>query len=163
MTGNENYQRYDSSGESMRWMVAGFGLGLLIGGAIGLLLAPKAGHETRGIIRDFATDFHEKARVVTGDIHQAVKTAATTYTEQATGTIGQVTEKAKVVATGVGEKTRKVSGKITEGISTLKEAGTKFSEAVREGYKKKMTELDTPGCEVSPDTDGKADVEIEAP
>jgi gas vesicle protein len=45
----------------------GFGLGALIGLAIGFLFAPQAGDKTRELIRDKADDIPETIREVTAD------------------------------------------------------------------------------------------------
>lgn len=40
----------------------GIGVGLLIGGILGILYAPKSGTETRQIIKDKAVELKEKAK-----------------------------------------------------------------------------------------------------
>jgi gas vesicle protein len=110
----------DYAGDAVRWLAAGFGLGLLIGGALGILLAPKSGRETREQLREIATDFGERARTVAGDLG-----------ERASATYGTVSERAKAAATGIGERA-----------GTIRETGARIGKAVREGYKKKVEELE---------------------
>jgi gas vesicle protein len=83
MTDNENYRNGDCASDSVRLMVAGFGMGLLVGAAIGLLLAPKSGRETRDELRGFATEFGTKARSTAADLGEKAKVAYTNIGEQA--------------------------------------------------------------------------------
>jgi len=55
--------------ESGNWLpiaLAGFGLGCVVGGAVALLLAPKAGSELRGDILDRGRDLVGKGREFVG-------------------------------------------------------------------------------------------------
>jgi len=119
MSCNDEYQR--SSGDAAKWLVAGFGMGLLVGGALGLLLAPKPGRETR-----------EQIKVIAGDMSTRAKTAA----------MG-ISEKAKTTATEVSKKAKDYSEKIKGGIDQIKETGEKFTAAAKDGFKRKMDELKT--------------------
>lgn len=141
MTDNRDYRGYDYAGDAFRWLSAGFGLGLLVGGALGLLLAPKAGHETRERLKEFASDFGERAKVVAGDFSERAMTAASGLGEQATSTYGTVSSSATSAAEDLSKSAKVVSGTLADGIAMFKEAGTKFQDAVKEGYTKKVGEL----------------------
>ncbi len=60
--------------------VTGFGIGLLtgviIGGVIALLYAPKSGKETRQFIKDKATGVIDAVKEKTGDVTDIVQDAA---------------------------------------------------------------------------------------
>jgi gas vesicle protein len=141
MTDNRDNRGYDYAGDAFRWLSAGFGLGLLVGGALGLLLAPKAGHETRERLKEFATDFGERAKVVTDDFSDRAKTAASGLGEQAVSTYQSVTGSASSTAEDLSKTAQVVSSSISDGIAMFKDAGTKFQDAVKEGYTKKVDEL----------------------
>ena len=141
MSDDQDYKGYDYAGDAMRWIAAGFGIGLLVGGALGVLLAPKPGSETREKLKGYATDFGERAKVIAGDFGDRAKTAATGLREQATTSYGQVTTSASTAADDLSRTAKSVSATITEGIGTLKDASTRFQQAVKDGYVKKMEEL----------------------
>lgn len=143
MTDNRDYRGYDYAGDAFRWLSAGFGMGLLIGGAIGLLLAPKAGHETRERLKEFTTDFGERAKVVAEDFSGRAKTAASGLSEQAASTYQTVTGSASSTAEDLSKTAKVVSSTISDGIAMFKEAGSKFQDAVKEGYTKKVGELES--------------------
>lgn len=165
MSDNPDYKSYDYAGDAMRWLAAGFGMGLLVGGALGILLAPKPGRETREQLRGFATDFGERAKVIAGDFGDRAKTAATGIHEQATTTYSSVRGTASGAAEDFSKTAKTVSGTITEGIATLKEAGVKFQQAVKDGYVKKMEELgDSPeGDTIEEIAEGTVESEDETP
>ncbi len=60
--------------------LAGFGIGLvtgvIIGGVIALLYAPKSGKETRELIKDKATEVAETVKEKTSGVIDTVKEAA---------------------------------------------------------------------------------------
>ena len=141
MSDNSENRNYDYAGDAMRWLAAGFGMGLLVGGALGILLAPKPGHETREQLKGFATDFGERAKVVAGDFSERAKTASSGFRDQATTTYSQVASSATGAAEDLSKTAKTVSATITEGITTLKDASTRFQQAVKDGYIKKMEEL----------------------
>jgi gas vesicle protein len=49
-------------------MAMGFGVGLIMGGALGILFAPKSGKETRKLIRDKSGKFVEEAKQFPADV-----------------------------------------------------------------------------------------------
>jgi len=52
----------------IKWISAGFGIGLLIGGIVGLLLAPKTGRETRHQLKTFTGELSDRTRKFTKDL-----------------------------------------------------------------------------------------------
>jgi gas vesicle protein len=130
MNGHDDYRRSDDSGDGIRWLAAGFGMGLLIGGALGLLLAPKSGRETREQIKTVATDLSSRARSMATDLGDRAKTTYNDVTDRTMSTVGDVTQKVKDKA-----------GNLIDKATTMKDAATHAVEAAKEGYKKKMDEL----------------------
>ena len=53
-------------------VLAGIGLGAIVGAAAGLLFAPKAGQETREDIKKAAEDLKSRAEGVVGDLRSSV-------------------------------------------------------------------------------------------
>ncbi len=62
----QNKERNMSNKDTLAGLGIGIGVGLLIGGALGLLYAPKEGKETRQLIRDKAGKFAKEVRLCTG-------------------------------------------------------------------------------------------------
>ncbi len=64
----------------------GFGIGLvtgvIIGGIIALLYAPKSGKETRQLIKDKVTEFVDTLREETSEVVDTVKEAASEATHK---------------------------------------------------------------------------------
>lgn len=58
--------------DAIKWISAGFGIGLLVGGIVGLLLAPKSGKESREQLKSFAGDLSERTRKLTKDLGDKV-------------------------------------------------------------------------------------------
>ena len=101
MDGNEEettVERYSDSdrAETARLIFTGLGIGLLAGLAIGILIAPKTGHETRGQLKEIAGDFTKKAKDLAttfGDkvsttkeaLKRGTKAAKETYKEKQEG------------------------------------------------------------------------------
>jgi hypothetical protein len=54
-------------------LLAGIGVGVLVGGAVALLLAPQSGHETRAQIKDSADDALHKLRDSMDDLRTKVE------------------------------------------------------------------------------------------
>lgn len=55
--------RYDD-GRGLSMLIAGFGLGTLVGTVIGLLIAPKSGRELRADIAEYSKEYYDKAKDV---------------------------------------------------------------------------------------------------
>jgi gas vesicle protein len=61
-------EQEESNSDVIKWLSTGFGIGLLIGGIVGLLLAPKSGKETRAQIRSFSGELSDKTKRLTKDL-----------------------------------------------------------------------------------------------
>jgi len=61
-------EQEESHADVIKWLSTGFGIGLLIGGIVGLLLAPRSGKETRAQIRSFSGELSDKTRKLTKDL-----------------------------------------------------------------------------------------------
>jgi gas vesicle protein len=134
MSGSDDYRGYDSAGESARWLAVGFGLGLLIGGALGLLLAPKSGRETRENIRGMATDLSSRAKTMANDLGEKTRT-----------TYGQVTDQARTRAGDVAQKVRGVTETARSTVTSARDAAGRAFDAAKKGYRRKVSELEGSG------------------
>lgn len=126
----DDYGRGDYGGDAVRWLAAGFGLGMLIGGALGILLAPKSGRETRDQLREVATDFGGRAKTVADDLSVRAREAAGEMSEKAAASYSRATERARAAAEEATERAKHV-----------RETASRASRAAKEGYKKTMEEL----------------------
>jgi gas vesicle protein len=69
-------------------LLAGIGVGVLVGGAVALLLAPQSGQQTRAQIRESADDALHKLRDSMDDLKTKVEDLATQARESAAGKRG---------------------------------------------------------------------------
>jgi len=94
----------------MAMLIAGFGLGTLIGTVIGLLVAPKAGKELRSDIAEYGKDYYDKAKDYSRDAIETGKHKASelieTGKERASMAYESGKEKASEYSSRVGEKTQ---------------------------------------------------------
>ena len=141
MDREEENRRLEAAGDAIKWLAAGIGLGLLFGAAMGILLAPKSGRETREQLKDVATELGGKARVVARDLGEK---AATTY--------GSVSDKTRTMASDLGTRARSTAKGIGEKVATGKLAATEAIEAAKDGYRRKVEELSSANK-----TDGEGD------
>lgn len=65
----------------IKWISAGFGIGLLIGGIVGLLLAPKSGRETRAQLKSFTSELSDRTRKFTKDLGEKISTTKEAISE----------------------------------------------------------------------------------
>ncbi len=56
----------------IKWISAGFGVGLLVGGIVGLLLAPKTGRDTRTQLKSFTGELSERSQKLAKDLGEKV-------------------------------------------------------------------------------------------
>jgi gas vesicle protein len=66
----------EDGGHDWQALLAGTVIGLAIGGAVGLLLAPKAGDELRGDLRDRAEESLDNLRETSAELSARVKDLA---------------------------------------------------------------------------------------
>ena len=114
----DDYRRNDDSGDPLRWLAAGLGLGLLIGAALGVLFAPKSGRETREQLTGLATDLQQKARDYSGTVRDTT-----------TQTYGMLAEKAQQVHATVKDTTRATTSTLKEGLASAKDAAYRAYDA----------------------------------
>ena len=79
----------------IKWISAGFGIGLLVGGIVGLLLAPKAGKESRAQLKEFTGDLSEKTQKLAKDLGDKVVTTAKDLGDKVVTTKEAITESYK--------------------------------------------------------------------
>jgi len=72
MTAMDRYEQ--DRAETARMIFTGLGIGLLAGIAIGILIAPKTGRETRGQIKEMASEWGKKAKDIASTIGDKVGT-----------------------------------------------------------------------------------------
>ena len=108
--------RYDD-GRGLAMLIAGFGLGTLVGTVIGLLVAPKAGRDLRADIAEYGKDYFDKVKDVSRDAYekgrerarQAYETGkqrASDYTSRVGQRIGEVREQVTDTAQRLGHAVR---------------------------------------------------------
>ena len=73
--------------------VSGFVLGGLVGAAIGLLLAPKSGAETRAGIAEHSDEWKHRAEDIAGQISHNISPAIENLRHQVAPAVGAVREK----------------------------------------------------------------------
>ncbi len=125
----DDYHGTDA-GDVVRFLTAGFGMGLLVGAAIGVLLAPKSGAETREQLKDFASEVGTRA-----------KDAASNIGERTAATYSQVSDSTRTAYGEVGDRARQMGTRIEETASNVRDVTGKVTHAAKEGYKKTMDEL----------------------
>ncbi len=74
----EEMDKLDSDGRFWGSIVSGTIVGLLVGGSVALLLAPKSGRELRGDLEDAADTVREKAEATLDDLQEAAQKLAQT-------------------------------------------------------------------------------------
>ena len=55
-------EKNDDFGKNFGMLIAGFGVGMLVGSVLGLLFAPKSGRELRSEISERGTEYYGRAR-----------------------------------------------------------------------------------------------------
>lgn len=121
---SDNYD--DNRGLSM--LIAGFGLGTLVGTVIGLLVAPKAGRELRADIAEYSKDYYDKAKKYGQETYESGR-------ERARQAYESGRERAKEYSARVGEKigdARENIGKTAQRVGKSVKTGV---EAARETLK----------------------------
>lgn len=112
----------NDDGRALSYLIAGFGLGTVVGTVIGLLVAPKAGRELRADLAEYGKDYLDKAKDVSRDAYQASR-------EQARGAYEAGRERATDYSARVGERLAEVK-------EQLGEATQRLGEAVKATYDK---------------------------
>lgn len=116
--------RYDD-GRGMSMLIAGFGLGTLVGTVIGMLIAPKSGRELRGDIADYSRNYYDKAKEYSREAYDAGRAKAREAYETGKG-------RAKEYSAKVGEKISDAKEHLTEAATRLKKSVQSGVEAAKE-------------------------------
>lgn len=109
---NDDFQR------SFGMVVAGFGIGLLVGSVLGLLFAPKSGKELRGELLERGEDLYGKAREGTLGAYETSKDKVKDAYRQAMEALDVAYATGRDFTT---EKVAKVKAAVEEGVSAAKE------------------------------------------
>ena len=110
----------DDDGRGLAMLIAGFGLGTLVGTVIGLLMAPKAGRELRADIAETGRDYYDKVKDLSREAYERGRERAR-----------QAYEASKHRA---GEFGGRVGEKISEAKEHLGETAQRLGQAVRAGF-----------------------------
>lgn len=125
-------ERYDD-GKGLAMLIAGFGLGTLVGTVIGLLVAPKAGRELRADLAEYSKDAYDKAREFSRDTYERgvekARDAYETGRERAKEYSSNVGQRIAEVREHVGETAQRVKSAVAKGIDR---AADKAQEALGE-------------------------------
>lgn len=97
-TGYTEYIYEDGGGEAIKWVSIGFGIGLLVGGIVGLLMAPKSGAETREQLKTYAGDLSDKTRDLAHNLQEKGRQAAHDVSEKVAQTTVELKDKARHAA-----------------------------------------------------------------
>lgn len=111
-------ERYDD-GRSLAMLIAGFGLGTLVGTVIGLLVAPKAGRELRADIVESGRDYYDKVKDRSRDVYAKGRERAR-----------QAYEEGRHRAADLGGK---VGAAVADAKDKVVETASRMTEAVRSG------------------------------
>ena len=111
-------ERYDD-GKGLAMLIAGFGLGTLVGTVIGLLVAPKSGRELRGDIAEYSKDYYDKVKDYGRDAYEAGREKAR-----------RAYEAGREKATTYGSR---VSDKVADAKENVQETAHRYSTAVKTG------------------------------
>lgn len=111
-------ERYDD-GRSLAMLIAGFGLGTLVGTVIGLLVAPKAGRDLRADIAESGRDYYDKVKDYSRDAYAKGRDRAR-----------QAYEEGRHKAAEFGDK---VGSTVADVKEKVVETATRMTDAVRSG------------------------------
>ena len=119
--------RYDD-GRDISMLIAGFGLGTLVGTVIGLLIAPKSGQELRRDIAGYSRDYYGKAAEYSKEYYDRASEYGRDSYEAGRDKARQAYEQGKNKAR---EYSSKLGDKITEAKTHLEDAAKRVSDKVK--------------------------------
>jgi gas vesicle protein len=129
----EMSDRYDD-GHGLAMLIAGFGLGTLVGTVIGLLIAPKSGRELRADIAEYGRDAYDKVKDTGREAYEKGRERARHAYEAGREKAGEYSSVVKDKASDVREQ--------------LSSTAHRFGEAVRAGVERARGEA---GSEPGPE------------
>ncbi|MCX7831453.1 MAG: YtxH domain-containing protein [Actinobacteria bacterium] len=88
-----------------------FLLGLLVGGILGLLYAPRPGKETREMIKKAVEEYTEEGKKIYQEKAQEIQEVVETSKKSAKEKLEEIKEKAEKLSETVSEKVRNLSKK----------------------------------------------------
>lgn len=109
----------NDDGRALSYLIAGFGLGTMVGTVIGLLVAPKSGRELRADIAEYSKDYLDKAKDAGRDAYERGRDRAREAYEAGRKRAGEYSAR-------VGERLAQVK-------EHLGEAAQRIGEAVKPG------------------------------
>jgi gas vesicle protein len=123
--------RYDD-GRGLAMLIAGFGLGSLVGTVIGLLIAPKAGRELRADIAEYGKDYLDKVKDVSRDAYEKgrdrARQAYETGRQRATEYSSRVAQQVGEVRENVTETAQRFGNAVRSGIEEARDVAYKAPE-----------------------------------
>jgi gas vesicle protein len=132
--------RYDD-GRGIAMLIAGFGLGTLVGTVIGMLIAPKAGRELRADIAEYSKDYYDKARQYGRETYEKgrerAREAYEAGREQAKDYSARLGEKLSAAKEQVGETAQRLGTAVKSGVEKAMKGGETTEEAGEEAAKAK--------------------------
>jgi len=123
------YVYEDSGSDAIKWVSIGFGIGLLVGGIVGLLMAPKSGDETREQLKGYASDLSEKTKDLASNLSDKSKDYASTVTEKVSQATMTAKDAAKSAASVAQDYIRAGKEAVTNVASAIRSTGNGMTEA----------------------------------
>lgn len=132
MTNNSQEYIYEedlSGAEPIKWVSIGFGIGLLVGGIVGLLMAPKSGPETREQLKEYAGELSVKTKDLAGNLQTKGKDMAKEVTSKVTSTTMDLKDKAAGAATAAQDALKAGKEVVSRVASAMHSAGEDVDNA----------------------------------
>ncbi|GEM_PF-1734048 len=115
-------------GRALSYLIAGFGLGAMVGTVIGLLVAPKAGRELRADLAEYGKDYLDKAKDMGRDAYERGRERAREAYEagrqRATEYSSRVGERLAEVKEHIGEAAQRLGDAVKGGEAEDEEQAT---------------------------------------
>lgn len=107
----------NDDGRALSYLIAGFGLGTMVGTVIGLLLAPKAGRELRADLAEYGKDYVDKAKDLGREAYEKGRERAREAYEAGRKRAGEyssrVSERLAEVKEHLGEAAQRIGDAVT--------------------------------------------------